>query len=167
MDPKELTKDEMKFGKFRLVGTDREWTLDELIRIANIEMIIGKGYSWARTTYGKYNDLANAIGNQAAYVYAYVIRTMDKRDNCFLFHRQDVAKSTGASISAIRRAMLSFLEHDIIRHVDGDKYMVNPDVINSGGNIKWKGLRKKYYALPLGHCSAQEEQEKSATSSNQ
>ena len=155
MDHDGLSYGIIKHGMFTLDGTEYKFTLDQLVEIANLDPSLKSksGVTWGRLTYRKCDDLAEAIGNHTAGVLAYIVSTMSKANNHFHFRRQEVAKKTGISISAIRRAMMHLFEKDIIRHVDGDEFMFNPFILYSGGNCVGKGLQRQYLDLRLGRPS--------------
>lgn len=155
MDYDGLTYDMIKNGTFTLDGTEYKFTFDQLIKIASLEPSpkSRSGITWGRLSYGKCDDLAEAIGNHTADILAYIVSTMSKANNHFHFRRQEVARKTGVSISAIRRAMMHLFEKDIIRHVAGDEFMLNPFILYSGGNCVGKGLQRQYLDLRPGRPS--------------
>lgn len=90
--------------------------------------------------------VAMTLKGNEHYVFYYIIRKMQKKDNLFKGLTEEIMKATGVSRSTVTRTIAKLKKADFLRHKMREEWMVNPYMVMYGRHEK----QCKLYAIYAG-----------------
>ena len=125
-----------------------------------------KRFDWLKLYPRLLPKLQKILSSKSFDVIVYCLNLTKFGMNEFRATRTDISKATGVASATVNRVFDGLLSADLLRHVGGSTWMVNPSIIHGGSQAMDVSLHVKYHGLQK-HRKATEKRSSSTADRDQ